>query len=403
MLRWLLYFLAILIFPVASYGNVSGSDLHNFNPTPNGLDFVTVHSTDTLQPLEFNFGVFFTYATNSLPYSALNNPGPQKFGEPNDKLLYSDIHLAAGIFQGFDIGVAASFTNSQDIDNSTFLFTYGDAGINDVRVFSKIRIVKTNTLGIALLTGVDFDQIHNNPFIGDNAGPSVNMEVAFDLYLTPKLRWAMNGGYRLRNEGASIPNTGITPMPDQFVYSGALSYKLGSPGSAIMAEMYGSYPTEVFTTPTDRQLSNLEAILGYRWRMAAPIDLHVGAGSELYNGLGSPDFRVYAGFNWRFLTPGGTESTRDYSPPETNTQTQDNDDDGDGVPNPIDQCEGTLPGKVVDERGCAAASIASDSDGDGVVDKDDQCPNTVDGTRVNQFGCEIKDFDDNDGLDQGEL
>lgn len=59
------------------------------------------------------------------------------------------------------------------------------------------------------------------------------------------------------------------------------------------------------------------------------------------------------------------------------------DSDGDGVPDDIDECPGTRPGAVVDERGCEP-----DSDSDGVPDVDDRCPDTPAGAEVDEFGCE---------------
>ena len=37
--------------------NVIGNDTQNFNPTTNGLDFVTVQSSETLDPGIINFGL----------------------------------------------------------------------------------------------------------------------------------------------------------------------------------------------------------------------------------------------------------------------------------------------------------------------------------------------------------
>jgi len=65
-------------------------------------------------------------------------------------------------------------------------------------------------------------------------------------------------------------------------------------------------------------------------------------------------------------------------------QPQAADSDGDGVPDDIDQCPGTVPGAVVDEKGCE-----KDSDGDGVVDRLDKCPGTPPGTKVDEVGCPL--------------
>ena len=67
------------------------------------------------------------------------------------------------------------------------------------------------------------------------------------------------------------------------------------------------------------------------------------------------------------------------------------DSDGDGVPNDIDKCPTTPPGRVVDADGCQL-----DSDGDGVVDAEDQCPDTPKGAPVNRVGCPLDT--DGDGV-----
>ncbi|MCJ8277531.1 MAG: hypothetical protein HRT44_11610, partial [Bdellovibrionales bacterium] len=349
-------------------------DLQNFNPTPSGTDFITVHSGRTLSYGEFNFGTFLTYATNSLPYSTLSAaPNNQNFSEPNDRILNSNLHVAVGLMEGWDLGVSAGFTNAQDIETSNFLFNYGDTGINDILIRSKARFYTDNKLSIALVTGIDFDQIKNNPFIGDNAGPSISAEAVIDVLLTPKWRWAINAGYRFRQEGTPIPNTGVTPMPDQWLYSSAMSYLMDDKGSAVIAEIYGSYPTEVFSLPTDRQISNLETLLGYKWQAMEELGIHGGFGTGVYRGLGSPDFRVYLGLNWTM----GFHKTRDSIIPI---------DDGSST-EPLNKEE--LPQQLPEKQDTLSAT---DTDMDGIRDDEDQCPGTPPGTKVNQLGCEISTY-----------
>ena len=58
----------LLIFaPLSVLANVVGVDTQNFNPTTSGLDFVTVHSSETLKPGYVNFGFYLNYAGNTLP------------------------------------------------------------------------------------------------------------------------------------------------------------------------------------------------------------------------------------------------------------------------------------------------------------------------------------------------
>ena len=390
------------LFPYGLFANVGGSDLQNFNPSTNGLGFISVHSSQTLNPLEINVGSFLTYATNSLSYSTVSTaPNNQTFSEPNDRLLYSDIHLALGLLKGWEFGFSAGFINSQNIEQSNFLFSYGDTGINDFRLNTKVRLVNKDNWGLAFVTGVDFDQIKNNPFAGNNPGPTFNFEGVADIWLTEKLLWAANFGYRLRQAGTPIPNTGVTPMADQWTYSTALSYLVGESGSAVIGELYGSYPVEEFAVPTDRQLSNLEALVGYRWSAFKSLDVHAGLGTEIYHGLGSPDFRAFLGINLRhdFLDNGSYEpAAKPYEAPTPQKEDAGfQDGDNDGVPDPIDQCPSTWGQNYVDEKGCATKKLPSkkevtDTDQDGIIDQFDRCPGSSAGSRVNGFGCEIKEY-----------
>ena len=366
----------LLSFPC--WANVVGSDLQNFNPNTNGYGFITVTPSKTLSPLELNVGTFLTYTTNSLPYSTVSNsPNNQTFSEPNDQLLYSQIHFGLGllkdwwIIKGWDLGVGAGFLNAQNIDQTNYLFSYGDTGIDDIRLNTKLNFYRDATWGFSIGAGIDFDQIQNNPFAGDDPGPTVNLDAIVDVYLTKALQWAVNLGYRIRQPGTPIPNTGVTPMPDQVTYSSALRYNINEKGSAIIGEIYGSYPTEDFTLPTDRQISNLEVLLGYRWRPLQAFDINLGVGTEAYHGLGSPDFRAFLGFNLRlgFLDNSKAdrwvkpESTQYYSKKnQANEMEKDleNDSDNDGVPDPIDQCPNTWAQNYVDEKGCNKSQQSSD-------------------------------------------
>ena len=78
--------------------NVVGSDTQNFNPTTDGLDFVTVQSSETLEPGIFNLGLFINYAVNSLPnYEDVTTQTRTNF---HDTLWSSDFNLGVGVFPG---------------------------------------------------------------------------------------------------------------------------------------------------------------------------------------------------------------------------------------------------------------------------------------------------------------
>lgn len=73
------------------------------------------------------------------------------------------------------------------------------------------------------------------------------------------------------------------------------------------------------------------------------------------------------------------------------------DSDGDGINDPLDSCQGTPVGEVIDENGCSDSQ--KDTDNDGVNDALDQCPDTPSNEDVDANGCAPSQKDsDNDGV-----
>ncbi len=65
----LLTLATLLALNPVTHANVVGTDVQNFNPTTSGLDFVTVQSSETLEPGFINFGLFLNYTKNTLSVS----------------------------------------------------------------------------------------------------------------------------------------------------------------------------------------------------------------------------------------------------------------------------------------------------------------------------------------------
>ena len=353
----------ILFTPSHAFANINGSDLQIFNPNTNGLDHITVHSTKTLDPLLLNVSGFVSYARNSLPYSILT-PNPESFtiSEPGDEILYSHLTMSLGLMEAWDMGVYVGLLNSQTVESSDNLFSYGNSGFDHLRVHTKYRFFQRRGWALAALLGVDINQVKNNPFQGEGGGPNVSLELISDFQLSPEILLTFNGGYRFRNQGEPIPNTGVEPLADQITFSGAMSYLLAELNAAVIAEFYGSFPLESISLPTDRSINTMEALVAYKWKAQNGLAVSGGLGSELFHGLSSPDIRLFAGVDYQFSGIG--ISANQTAKREKWSQSPDN-----------------SMREPVREKGF------SDSDGDGVRDADDQCPSTPSGEAVDGFGC----------------
>ncbi|MEK6579139.1 MAG: hypothetical protein AABZ55_07920, partial [Bdellovibrionota bacterium] len=106
----LMVFLAFGFVTLSAQANVVGTGAQNFNTTPGGLDFVTVHSSQTLRPGFVNFGFLSNIAVNSLPYLEEIPQGRTDF---NDLLWGGDLNLGVGLLENWEAGVSFPFVFKQ--------------------------------------------------------------------------------------------------------------------------------------------------------------------------------------------------------------------------------------------------------------------------------------------------
>ncbi len=290
-------FLFTLLSPSLLWANVVGIDAQNFNPTSNGLDFVTVQSSETLEPGIINLGLFFNYAVNTLPN--YENVSTQSREEPRDQLVSMDFSVGLGLMKNWDIGFTVPQVLSQTVDESQNVNRgfFENTGVTEYRFNSKYRFFGDSTGGLATIVSVNYFVLENYPFTGIDPGPTFNLELAYD-FTWGALNLGANIGYRFRNPGEPVPNVPVEPYPDQFIFSFAGSYLVSSISTKIIAEVFSSIPTEEVQFTSDRELSSAELLVGLKWDVSNSMALHVGGGTELYQGAASPDWRAYTGINW---------------------------------------------------------------------------------------------------------
>ncbi len=292
-----LSFAAALSAPPAR-ANVVGGDAQNFNSVTNGLDFVTVHSSETLKPGIFNFGLFLNYAVNTLPYQEAN--AGQSRADFNDSLLGADFNFGVGILENWDAGVSFPQILSQSVDSNTGARgQFAENGLTEVRVNTKYRVWGDDSGGIALVASANFNQTTDNPFTGQNAGPTLNLEAAADQTLG-KFTVGGNIGYRIRDPGSPLPGIGIQPFSDQIIASVAANYLIEGWDTKVIGEVFGAVPAETTDYNTDRKQSSLELLAGLKHDVNPNLAAHAGFGTELIHGNASPDWRVYVGLNYTF-------------------------------------------------------------------------------------------------------
>lgn len=286
--------LSVVYTPVA-IGNVVGSDTQNFNPITSGLDFVTVHSSETLKPGVINFGLFLNQAYNTLPYF---EDAPQGRTEFSDSILAGDLNIGIGLLPRWDIGFSAPQMLHQQVEGDGFRGQFAQNGNTELRFNTKFRLFGEDDYGVALVGSANIDRIKNNPYTGENAGPTSNLELVMDTTIK-NVALGLNLGHRWRKPGKAIESAApVEPLGNQVIASAAFSYLFTSIDTKLIMEVFGSRPSKSESENSDRLSSSAESLIGLKHDFTTSLAGHLGAGTELIHGRGSPDWRAYMGLNY---------------------------------------------------------------------------------------------------------
>jgi outer membrane protein OmpA-like peptidoglycan-associated protein len=270
--------------------NVVGADTQNFNPATSRGDFVTVQSSQTLPPGRFSLGLFLNSAANTLPYE----DGEQSRTDVNDTLTGMDAFIGAGLLSRLELGLALPFVLQQTVEDRATRGEFAERGNTGVRVAAKLILVPGGDgFGLAAIASSMVGRTDGDPYTGEGGGPIYNLELAADKGIG-RVKLAGNIGYRFREQGEKIEGSLVEPVPSQVLGSLAAAWKF-VPSWSLIGELYGAAPTKAMRQETDRDSSNAESLLGLRKDLRADLYVHGGVGSELMQGLSTPDWRAYLG------------------------------------------------------------------------------------------------------------
>jgi outer membrane protein OmpA-like peptidoglycan-associated protein len=331
-------------------------DVERFKPavTPDG--WVTAEGSGTRYTDDpWEFGLFANYAVNPLVTA-------DDDGNLRDQIvggrLGLDLLASLSVADPFSIGVALPvyLLQSGDADPSF-------AGLGDVRVVPKLRILRDREapLGLALAVEVRAPS-HTGDFSGGARNVSVLPKLIADHRYLSGLRLGANAGVAIR-ETSSFANV---EAGSEFMAAGALGYRLG--GIEGNTELGIELPFAVGLAEADREEVALEALPFVRHDVSEEWELSGGIGLGILAGYGVPTMRAFVGVRYRPTS---------------------HDSDGDGIPDSKDRCPSEredIDG-YDDQDGCPEED--PDTDRDGIADGQDQCPDakeTINGSEDDD-GC----------------
>jgi len=305
------------------------------------------------------------------------------------------LDLPIVVYQGFDRN-----TPVRDVPNGS---EPSLAGVGDLRVVGKIRILDNTVsgFGLAFVPQITFPTGDGTQFRGDDAF-GFEPRFAFDYRTKGGFIVALNASIFLRTAEQQARNIKVS-------YAGA-RYGLGAylplpMNFGLAGELIGSTS---FLNAQDIY-SPLELYAGARWTHSTGITVNVGGGPGLTPVAGSPQVRLFASVGYLPMARAkeavkpkvvDLDPDRDgligkydrcpteYGPPE-NQGCPDIDTDKDGLVDRLDQCPNE-PGPK-ENNGCPD----KDRDGDGLLDRLDSCPDQPGPLENN--GCPLLDTD-KDGI-----
>lgn len=285
-----------LIVPRTLYANMNSMDTYVFRPISEGLDFMSIFSSETLPAGWTKVGLFFNRSVNSL---ALNTQ-QKKFNDQSVN-YFGEAHIHYGIFDRWSVGAHFPFVLAES-HNSNFAGGYfSEKGLVEFALYSKVQLFARGSeygLGMAVIPSINFPLVKDPLFLGSNPSPIFNMELAFDWELHPLLIAAANIGYRFRNpKGSSVSQLGFSLFDDQYIYSLGLTHRFYWLDSELIAEVSGS--TQV-NDPFRKLNSPIDLLGTYKYYHNTDLAIFGGMGTGLTKAIGSADYKIFIGVQYQF-------------------------------------------------------------------------------------------------------
>lgn len=280
----------------SAIANMNSMDTYVFRPISEGLDFMSVFSSETLSMGWTKVGFFFNRSVNSL---ALNMQ-QKKF---NDRSVnyFGETHIHYGVLDRWSVGAHFPFVMAESHDSGFAGGYFSKKGFLEFALYSKMQLVPRGNewgIGMAIIPSINFPLVEDPLFLGKNPDPILNLEMAFDWEFHPLVIAAINLGYRYRNpKGSSISQLGFSLFDDQYIYSAGLTHRFYWLDSELIAEVAGSTQAK---DPFRKLNSPIDLLGTYKFYYNTDLAFLGGLGAGLTKAIGSADYKIFAGVQYQF-------------------------------------------------------------------------------------------------------
>ncbi len=415
----------------AAAGAQDAIPVQSFEPSPFKQDLFTAGKGYTLGQWNWDVGVMFDYQNDPL---VLRN-ATSVLKHIVEHQFTAHVFGAVGFTNWLDLGIVLPVILFQGGEASGDMVAPSAVGVGDLRIVPRFRLYRTANQIFAIGITPEFTAPTGHeidPYMGSASwtfNPWLNLSV--DL---KRFGFALDFGYRVVKDSSYMDISIEDQIRIKFgFWAGLVPQKLDLIGEMNVATSIGA--------PFDLKATPIELLGGLRWHAHPCVDVNIGGGASVTEGVGGPRYRLFAGVTYgcdRCGTDMDGDGIMDCNDACAN-QAEDVDtfQDDDGCPEPDDDgdkvCDPWVvtSGLAVDfaevcgesdecprdwgpawNHGCPAPK--ADVDGDGVCDSwvaernalesvagicrgTDRCP-TEQGQEWNE-GCPAPDPDqDHDGL-----
>ena len=301
--RKLIILLALAVMAVFISGTAQAAhnaDVITINPATDGGKYITMYQSGTLPQWGWNAGGYFDYGFEPLEYA--DATGARRRGIVDD-LLMANIMGAIGWTDWWSTGVNVplaiweSFI-SPNVAAATKQNFYGKLG--DVRLEMKFRLLDINRyhVGLSIVPFFYFPTGKESTFLG-NGMWSPGGTLVFDADIKNRVFLALNVGYRNYADTRYDANNANAVIDDTLMLNGGINVRIND-SWAVLGEVLSE---GVLSGYWQNQLQNpTEFLVGGRWTpqsRAKGLSVQLAGGRGITTGIGSPDFRVLVGVNYR--------------------------------------------------------------------------------------------------------
>lgn len=270
--------------------NVLG-DMQTFAPSSDGQDFITVHSGRPLKKGFWAFSGYFNYAKNHL--LVYDNMVTQEQQSYSDQLAEFDLDVAYAWRDSLQFFLAAPALLYQAADSDMNPRISVTRGVHTWRPGMKWTFYDQDDTYWATILSMDFLNVLDNPYTGENAQPILNLELS-GTWKTGNFAKALNFGYRSRHAGSTPASARMFPLNDQFIASAGLSGAF-SKSARWVTEAIFSYPLNKDPYIKAMDAASVDLLVGFKHRWITNLNFDWGATVEPGVKTLAPAWRVFTG------------------------------------------------------------------------------------------------------------